>query len=123
MKPAQHFIQAIGWIATLNLFGAASADGAAGDLYQSSPQNGSIYKYTPGNGAPTTFVSGITGLTSRIAFNRAGDLFVGDANGVLKITPAGVKSTFATGVKVNGIRCDAAGTCSCRMAPAVPSSK
>jgi hypothetical protein len=79
------------------------------DLYQSDPQHGSINRYSPGNGTPTIFASGIAGLTSRIAFNRAGDLFVGDANGILKITPGGVKSTFATGVKVNGIRCDAAG--------------
>jgi sugar lactone lactonase YvrE len=82
---------------------------AAGDLYQSSPQNGSIFKYTPGNGDPDIFVTGISSLAGRIAFNRAGDLFVGDTNGVLKITPAGVKSPFVSGVKVNGIRCDAAG--------------
>jgi len=95
--------------AALAMLLPASIYAAAGDLYQSSPQNGSIYKYTPGNGTPTTFASGITGLTSRIAFNRAGDLFVGDANGIVKITPTGVRSTFATAVKVNGIRCDAAG--------------
>jgi sugar lactone lactonase YvrE len=92
----------IAWLPT-------TVQAAAGDLYQSSPQNGSINKYAPGNGTPTTFVSGITGLAGRIAFNRAGELFVGDANGVVKITPNGVKSTFATGLKVNGIRCDAAG--------------
>jgi sugar lactone lactonase YvrE len=90
------------------LLSPATIYAAAGDLYQSSPQNGSIFRYSS-NGSPTTFVSGISGLKSRIAFNRAGDLFVGDANGVMKITPAGVKSTFATGLNVNGIRCDTAG--------------
>jgi hypothetical protein len=95
--------------ALLTASAAVEAFAAAGDLYQSDPSHGSINRYTPGNGTPTIFVSGISGLASRIAFNKAGDLFVGDANGVLKITPAGVKSTFATGVKVNGIRCDAAG--------------
>lgn len=80
---------------------------AAGDLYQSSPQNGTIYKYTPAGGTPTTFANGMSGLMSHIAFNRAGDLFVGDADGILKLS--GIKTRFATGVKVNGIRCDAAG--------------
>jgi hypothetical protein len=109
MDSARQYLFTIIAFAIFNLLAPAKAKAAAGDLYQSDPAHGSINRYTPGNGTPTVFVSGITGLTSRIAFNRAGDLFVGDANGILKISPAGVKSTFATGVKVNGIRCDAAG--------------
>jgi hypothetical protein len=109
MNPAKHCLFTIAALATFNLWAPACTYAAAGDLYQADPQHGSINRYSPGNGTPTTFVSGITGLTSRIAFNRAGDLFVGDVNGILKITPAGTKSTFVTGVKVNGIRCDAAG--------------
>ncbi|MEY2500177.1 MAG: hypothetical protein QOI07_511 [Verrucomicrobiota bacterium] len=111
MHPQNHrFLIAIAFaVALLTLLFPGTLHAAAGDLYQSDPQHGSINRYSPGNGTPTIFASGIAGLTSRIAFNRAGDLFVGDANGILKITPGGVKSTFATGVKVNGIRCDAAG--------------
>ena len=98
-------------LATLLITGLAAPKihAAAGDLYQARPDNDSILKYTPGNGTPTVFTSGISGLASRIAFNKAGDLFVGDAEGIVKITPAGVKTRFATGVKVHGIRCDAAG--------------
>jgi sugar lactone lactonase YvrE len=109
MNPAKICVVTVGILAALSVLAPADTYAAAGDLYQASPQNGSIYRYTPGNGTPTTFASGISGLKSRIAFDRAGDLFVGDANGVMKITPAGVKSSFATGISVNGIRCDAAG--------------
>jgi sugar lactone lactonase YvrE len=107
--PSHHFLIVTAFVGSVLVLFSPESPAAAGDLYQSDPSHGAINRYTPGNGTPTIFVNGITGLTSRIAFNRAGDLFVGDANGILKISPAGVKSTFATGVKVNGIRCDAAG--------------
>jgi sugar lactone lactonase YvrE len=109
MNPAKYFLPTVTALAIFSLLAPADTYAAAGDLYQASPQFASIFKYTPAGGTPTNFVSGISGMAGRIAFNRAGELFVGDANGILKVSPAGTKSTFATGVKVNGIRCDAAG--------------
>ncbi|MDQ6862178.1 MAG: hypothetical protein M3032_13620 [Verrucomicrobiota bacterium] len=92
---------------------APNAHGAAGDLYQVSPFNGSIYKYSPGNGTPTIFASYLVQTASNLAFNKAGDLFVDEGEGtsarILKFSAAGVKTTFATGVDARGMVCDNAG--------------
>jgi hypothetical protein len=107
---------------TLLLFAASSllsvllpadARGAAGDLYQMRRSTGSILKYTPGNGTPTTFASGMLGIPNKIAFNKAGELYAGEGSGslakIVKFSSAGVKTTFATGIQANGMACDDAG--------------
>jgi sugar lactone lactonase YvrE len=108
-SPKRHLLNVATLAAATFILSSPESFAAAGDLYHAYPQFNSIQHYTPAGGTPTIFASGITGLKSRIAFNRAGDLFVGDANGIVKISPAGVKSAFAPSLNVNGIRCDAAG--------------
>jgi sugar lactone lactonase YvrE len=44
----------------------------------------------------STFASG-SGEPQGLAFDRAGNLFVADGGGVDKFTPAGVRTTFASG--------------------------
>src|SRR3954469_6842306 len=101
---------------TLLLFAASCTGGmllstharaAAGDLYQVHAASGSIYKYTPGNGTPTTFASGLVSTANHLAFNKAGELYVDAGSGnpakILKISPTGIKTTFATGIEANGM--------------------
>jgi len=55
-----------------------------------------IIKITPGR-VQSLFASGLNGPSS-MAFDRAGNLFVGNFSGtIIKITPSGVTNTFATG--------------------------
>jgi hypothetical protein len=88
-----------------------NARGAAGDLYQLS--NGSILKYTPGNGTPTTFASGLVSTPNYLAFDKAGNLFVDEGTGssarILKFSPTGAKTTFAAGIDATGMVCDGGG--------------
>jgi tetratricopeptide (TPR) repeat protein len=78
----------------------ASADLAvdhSGNLFLTAPNNNSILKFSP-NGTKSTFATGIEGA---LAFDAAGNLFVGvsDATGtIFKLAPDGAKSTFAAGV-------------------------
>jgi hypothetical protein len=91
--------------------GCPIARGAAGDLYQLS--NGSVLKYSPGNGTPTTFASGLVSTPNYLAFDRSGNLFVDEGTGtsarILKFSPSAVKTTFAAGIDANGMVCDDAG--------------
>lgn len=75
-----------------------------------SDGNGDVYKVTPG-GLLTTFASGMDSPFG-LAFDGAGNLFVGDNLGgaIYKITPDGTRSTFATGViDPTGMAFDGAG--------------
>lgn len=88
--------------------GTLTADGEPGDLFASidgAPGNGvgSIYKYTP-HGLQSTVATGLF-RPRGLAFDSTGNLFVAtnfcDATTwchptILKITPDGVQSTFAT---------------------------
>jgi sugar lactone lactonase YvrE len=88
--------------------GTLTADGEPGDLFASidgAPGNGvgSIYKYTP-HGLQSTVATGLF-RPRGLAFDSTGNLFVAtnfcDATTwchptILKITPGGVQSTFAT---------------------------
>jgi sugar lactone lactonase YvrE len=85
--------------------GALSANGAPGHLFASinAPGNGSasIYQYTP-SGVQSTFVSGLS-RPRGLAFDSVGNLFVATTfcfftceSTILKITPNGTQSTFAT---------------------------
>lgn len=80
-----------------------AAHGAPGDLYVAEPTGGGhIYKFAM-DGTRITVASGIY-QTVALAFDRAGNLFVGNSGAgtspqpstIIKITPDGVQSTFAT---------------------------
>src|SRR3954469_2546816 len=91
----------------LNVFPSAKAWAAAGDLYQAkNPDPGAIYRFSPAGGAPVSFASALS-FPGHIAFNRSGDLFCNEGLGssarITKITSAGVKSTFASGVDARGL--------------------
>ena len=71
---------------------------AAGDLYFSSFNNGTVTRQAP-SGSPVPFANTIS-QPGGLAFDRLGNLFVaeGSANRILKITPAGTKTVFASGL-------------------------
>ena len=76
----------------------------SGNLYAADYSDGNIYKYT--GGVQSTFAGGFTTPIS-MAFDSAGDLFVGsgygDGNGIItKITPGGTQSLFASGLNFPG---------------------
>jgi hypothetical protein len=86
--------------------GTSTANGELGDLYASltgtGETGGSIYRYTP-SGVQSTLVSGLS-RPHGVALDHFGNLFVTSTtfNGtsyqgtILKITPLGVQSTFAS---------------------------
>jgi sugar lactone lactonase YvrE len=85
--------------------GAATANGAPNDLFVSVGNTaGSIYEYTP-TGVQSVFASGLDRARG-VAFDHASNLFVGNTirdvpnqtwhPQVIKITPGGVQSLFAT---------------------------
>jgi sugar lactone lactonase YvrE len=70
----------------------ALAFGPDGSLYCSSRSEGTIYRISS-NGTPTTYAEGL-GIATGIAFDRHGNLFVGDRTGtIFKITPPPASST------------------------------
>lgn len=93
------------------LFGLAFDTG--GNLFVSSV--GTVYKVAPGGSPVTQFVTGMSSAKG-LAFDAAGNLYVADwgDNGanparVWKVTPAGVKSTFATLASPAGLAFDGSG--------------
>ena len=68
-------------------FGPESAGGSGtADLYVSSRAEGIVYRIAPG-GAVSTFAEGL-GIATGLAFDRDGNLFVGDRSGtIFKIAP------------------------------------
>jgi sugar lactone lactonase YvrE len=107
MKTITKFIYAAFAAVTLAI-GAITANGAVGDLFASVNGNGMngggfILQLTP-TGVKSIFASGLS-RPRGVAFDRFGDLFVAtttcDETGlcqgtIVKITPDGVQSTFAT---------------------------
>jgi DNA-binding beta-propeller fold protein YncE len=77
---------------------------SSGNLFVSTecfcdPGNDTILKFTAG--VPSTFATGLT-FPRGLAFDSSGNLFVAEANAIpdgdiLKFTPGGVRSTFASG--------------------------
>ena len=81
----------------MNVSGVAFAPRllGTGDLFASSRADGVIYRIAP-QGEITTFAEGM-GIATGIAFDRDGNLFVGDRSGTLfKISPSGEIFVFAT---------------------------
>jgi sugar lactone lactonase YvrE len=80
---------------------------AAGSLFESDQASGFVYEYT--GGVRSTFASGLNSPND-LAFNSAGNLFVGVSNGngsggyIAEFTPGGAANTFASGiVEPNGL--------------------
>jgi hypothetical protein len=79
-----------------------SAPAAPGDLYMADAVEGRIFKFTPA-GTRSTFASGLHQPVA-LAFDREGNLFVGDSGAgippqssrIFKVTADGTESTFAT---------------------------
>lgn len=97
---------------------------APGDLYVAQASGGYVYKFTP-TGEKSTFASGIYQPVA-LAFDRAGNLFVANSGAsgcipevecppkpstIIKITPDGMQSTFATlqASQLLGVAFDGAG--------------
>ncbi len=103
MRPITKIIYSALTVAILAM-GTLTANGASGDLFASidaGPGNGSIYQYTP-TGVQTTFASGLSHPRG-LAFDSAGNVFVATSfcqavchNTILKITPDGTQTVFAT---------------------------
>jgi sugar lactone lactonase YvrE len=88
------------------------ASAAAGDLYTADIFQDKIFMVTP-NGTRSTFATGLQNPFV-LAFDKAGNIYVGegDSNGsnrITKITPAGSKTTFTSGINPQGMRFDATG--------------
>ena len=93
---------------TQSTFGAMPGQGfglafdGAGNLYAADAVDQIIYKFTA-NGTRTVFASLANGGPVGLAFDRAGNLFVSTepntgSHTILKFTPNGTQSTFATGL-------------------------
>src|SRR5438477_12189828 len=95
----RHLMAGLLCLAVISLFCARAS---AKNLFAVDPANGNIDEFTP-NGVRSTFASGSI-YPVGLAFDEAGNLFVGWANAgtgaVYKFTPAGVRTTFASGVSV-----------------------
>lgn len=89
---------------------ALAFDGA-GNFFSGEPGFRSIFKFTPGNRAPTNqFAAGVD--PAGLAFDRFGTLYETDtiAGTIFKFTPTGTKSTFFGGLdKPTGLAFDASG--------------
>jgi sugar lactone lactonase YvrE len=77
---------------------ASSVPGVAEaqNLFVSGYTTGNIYEFTPGR-TESTFASGLSYPTG-LAFDSAGNLFVGSGGNILEITPGGTQSVFASGL-------------------------
>src|SRR5205823_4853683 len=82
---------------------------SAGDLYSGQLSHKEIDKFTPAGGTPTVFVSGF--FADALAFDVQGNLFVADTGRgkIVKVTPGGVASDFATIGNPMGLAFDASG--------------
>jgi DNA-binding beta-propeller fold protein YncE len=120
------FVMAIAWSNTFSIIYKLSPEGvrrsfgfvpghgmglafdSAGNLFAADATDQSIYKFTPDGTrsvfvGPEAFTKPGTGPIG-LAFDRFGNLFVSTAvfpyngDGILKFTPRGVRSTFASGL-------------------------
>jgi hypothetical protein len=108
-----------GLVAVALAFASTGAPAAPGDLYMAEPTGGGhIYRFSP-SGDQTTFASGLYQPVA-LAFDPAGNLFVGDSGAgipapmpskVYKFTPDGTQSLFATisSTQLLGMAFDGAG--------------
>jgi hypothetical protein len=90
----------------------ANTFAAAGELYAASFGDDAVYKYTSA-GVRSTFASDAR-YAGDLVIDKASNVFVettevGGQRLIVKITPNGTKSTFATGMSVTGMVFDPAG--------------
>ena len=75
-----------------------------GNLFEADYRSGNIYEYTPG-GVQSTYATGLF-IPISMAFDSAGDLFVGTGGGdngaIIKITSDNTQSVFASGLSFPG---------------------
>ena len=107
MKKLLTFRSMLGAVAIVVCLPIGRVHSASGDLYVAEPAGfnyGHVYRFTPA-GDKSTFASGpLLGPVVALAFDRAGNLFVGNNCGcsppmpstVVRIAPDGTQSTFAT---------------------------
>jgi sugar lactone lactonase YvrE len=83
---------------------------AAGNLYVASFEDSIVYRISR-DGEKVIFISGnLIGNPTSLAFDSSGNLFVGKAvnpAGIIKVTPDGTASLFASKVEPNGLAVDA----------------
>jgi putative intracellular protease/amidase len=107
-------------------FFPGTSRGAAGYLYESDNSTGTIFQFTTttsGTVVKITFATGLTGVRG-LAFDHAGNLFVGQDTTIVRITPEGLTSVFASGLHgPNFLAVDQTGNLSCRTAMAAPALK
>ncbi|HEX8077467.1 MAG TPA: NHL repeat-containing protein, partial [Chthoniobacterales bacterium] len=97
MITKNRFLSIAGAVAAIFL--PATGFAAAGYLYESDFSTGSIYQLTT-NAAGTVkvkFASGLDGVRG-LAFDRHGNLFVGQSETIIKIRPDGFTSLFASNI-------------------------
>ena len=87
-----------------------AAAAGTGNLYVADWPNG-VKEFTPGG--VESYFAGVTAPFG-LAFDRSGNLFVSEAdastNSIIKVTPSGVQSTFASGLDgPNGLAFDSSG--------------
>jgi hypothetical protein len=73
---------------------------AAGYLYEADFDTGSIFQFTTttsGTLVKLTFATGLTGVRG-LVFDHAGNLFAGQEDRIIRITPSGFTSIFASGL-------------------------
>src|SRR6266508_2381511 len=99
--------------------GSMAFDGK-GNLFVAGPDSASSLQFTP-EGVKSTFASGVVPETyepyhvaevfTNLALDRSGNLFVAEhvSGSILKFTPDGKKSTFASGVSPYKMAVDGAG--------------
>jgi len=83
---------------------------AAGNLYVASCDDSTVYRISR-NGEKVIFISGnLIGNPTSLAIDSLGNLFVGktvNPAGIIKVTPDGTASLFASKVEPNGLAVDA----------------
>jgi hypothetical protein len=86
-----------------------SMTAALGDLYTLTPSHSQILRVAP-DGTKTPFAT-FGNASNFFAFDKAGNLYGADngTGAVVKITPAGGKTTLTTGFDVRGLAVDSAG--------------
>src|SRR5947207_1437335 len=75
---------------------AGLAFDSSGNLFAADFSNGYIFKFAPSGTLEDAFGSGLNPWG--LAFDSSGNLFVTNGNTILKFTPAGTQSTFASGL-------------------------